>query len=139
MSIAKKSKKRTARRKKVRPVTVSKKKRALKKAAAKPKSSARKTAKKKGRVRGKPEFADTLLLEPRGLGARSAGQAGDLQGLSGSESAASESVEELLEEGNAFEAGIVEGVEDAERSVEVEAETREIPEDDVPGEYRDDR
>lgn len=43
-----------------------------------------------------------------------AGQAGDLEGLSAVEDADSESVQELAEEGQAFEAGIVEGVERAE-------------------------
>lgn len=60
-----------------------------------------------------------------------------MQGLSGSERAASESVEELLEEGNAFEAEVVKGVEDAENADEIEVETHEVPEDDVPEEYRD--
>ena len=45
----------------------------------------------------------------------------------------SESVDELLEEGNAFEADIVKGVEDA--GDEGEVHTHEVPEDDVPGEY----
>ena len=68
---------------------------------------------------------------------RSGAQAGDLQGLSDVETADSESVDELIEEGNAFEAGVVEGVEDAgERGVR-EVRTREVPEDDVPGEYLD--
>jgi hypothetical protein len=70
-------------------------------------------------------------------GSRSAGQSGDLQGLSNIESADSESVEELLEEGNAFEAGVVTGVEDAGTSGVREVRTREVPEDDVPGEYLD--
>jgi hypothetical protein len=67
----------------------------------------------------------------------SAGQSGDLQGLSNVESADSESVDELIEEGNAFEAGVVEGVEDAGDQDEREVRTREVPEDDVPGEYLD--
>jgi hypothetical protein len=67
----------------------------------------------------------------------SAGQSGDLQGLSDVESADSESVDELLEEGNAFEAGIISGVEDAGKREGREVRTREVPEDDVPGEYLD--
>ena len=62
--------------------------------------------------------------------------AGDDQGLSRSASADSESVDELLEEGNAFEAGIVSGVERADNS-DREVRTQEVPEDDVPGEYLD--
>ncbi len=64
-------------------------------------------------------------------------QAGDLQGLSNVESADSESVDELLEEGNAFEAGIVSGVENSDARGVKEVRTREVPEDDVPGEYLD--
>src|SRR5215467_98133 len=57
-----------------------------------------------------------------------ASQSGDLQGLSDIERADSESVDELLEEGNAFEAGVVEGVEDAGARSEREVHTREVPE-----------
>jgi hypothetical protein len=71
------------------------------------------------------------------LGPDSAGQSGDLQGLSNSEGADSESVDELIEEGNAFEAGIVEGVEESGERGTKEVRTREFPEDDVPGEYLD--
>ena len=48
----------------------------------------------------------------------------------------SESVDELLEEGNAFEAGIVEGVEDAPDADQGEVRTHQVPEDNVPGEYQ---
>ncbi len=68
---------------------------------------------------------------------RSGEQAGDLQGLSDVESADSESVDELVEEGNAFEAGVVAGVEEAGDRGEREVRTREVPEDDVPSEYLD--
>lgn len=71
------------------------------------------------------------------LGPDSGGQSGDLQGLSDVETADSESVDELVEEGNAFEAGIVKGVEDAGGRGTREVTTREVPEDDVPGEYLD--
>lgn len=82
-------------------------------------------------------FADT---EP-GLGPQSAGQAGDLQGLPRRARAASESVEELVEEGQAWEASAISGVEDAEdaNGNPAEVRTHEIPEDDVPEEYRDER
>jgi hypothetical protein len=66
-----------------------------------------------------------------------AGQrSGDVQGLSNVERADSESVEELLEEGNSFEAGVVKGVEDAEDPDETEVRTHEVPQDDVPDEYQ---
>jgi hypothetical protein len=68
---------------------------------------------------------------------RSSGQSGDLQGLSNVESVDSESVNELLEEGNAFEADVVMGVEDAGDAEGREVRTHEVPEDDVPGEYLD--
>jgi hypothetical protein len=60
-----------------------------------------------------------------------------LQGLSNAETVDSESVGELVEEGNAFEADIVAGVEDAGRHDEREVRTHEVPEDDVPEEYLD--
>ena len=66
---------------------------------------------------------------------QSAGQSGDLQGLSNAENADSESVDELIEEGNAFEADAVMGVESVEDEKEVR--THEVPEDDVPEEYLD--
>jgi len=62
---------------------------------------------------------------------------GDLQGLRDTEVADSESVSELIEEGNALEAGIVSGVEEAEDNPEREVQSREVPEDDVPEEYQD--
>jgi hypothetical protein len=49
----------------------------------------------------------------------------------------SESADELLEEGQAFEAGIVSGVEKAGNAEESEVVTHEVLEDDVPKEYDD--
>lgn len=72
-------------------------------------------------------------------GAVAGRQSGDLQGLSRAQQADSESVEELVEEGNLFEAGAVAGVEEADNADEREVRTREIPEDDVPEEYLDDK
>jgi hypothetical protein len=78
------------------------------------------------------------VIEPdtiaRGLGPEAAGQSGDIEGLSREALADSESVEELVEEGQAFEAGVISGVEDAP---EGEVRTREVPTDDVPDEYLD--
>lgn len=65
------------------------------------------------------------------------GQSGDVQGLSSLEEADSESVSELVEEGQAFEAGIVDGVENAPDADEGAIRTGEVPEDDVSPEYRD--
>ncbi len=67
----------------------------------------------------------------------SAGQSGDIQGMSRPAEADAESVEELVEEGNAFEASIVDGVENAKDPDVSEVMTRQVPESDVPEEYRD--
>jgi hypothetical protein len=88
-------------------------------------------------VRGKSQSVDTVAFALEGLGARSGEQSGDLQGLSNIQGADSESVDELLEEGNAFEADVVKGVEDADDADEGEVRTHEVPQDDVPGEYLD--
>lgn len=73
------------------------------------------------------------------LGADSAGQSGDTQQLPNTAEADSESVEELAEEGNAFEAEAIEGVENAKDPDVSEVTTREVPEDDVPPEYLNDQ
>jgi hypothetical protein len=91
----------------------------------------------KKQVRDKSQSVDTLAFAPEGLGGRSGEQSGDLQGLSNVQAADSESVDELLEEGNAFEADVVKGVEDAGDTDEKEIRTHEVPQDDVPGEYLD--
>ena len=87
----------------------------------------------KGRGRGQP--ASSRRVSPR--------RANFLQGLpdnvglSRAAGADSESVDELLDEGNAFEAGVVSGVERADDSEGQEVRTKEVPEDDVPDEYLD--
>jgi hypothetical protein len=70
-------------------------------------------------------------------GAASSRQSGDLEGLSRAQQADSESVDELVEEGNVFEAGAVAGVEEADDQDTREVHTHEVPEDDVPDEYLD--
>jgi hypothetical protein len=70
-------------------------------------------------------------------GPGSAGQSGDIQQIRDRAYADSESAEELAEEGNAFEAGIVSGVENAPDPDVSEVHTRQVPEDDVPEEYLD--
>jgi hypothetical protein len=90
---------------------------------------------KKTRSRGKSDNSERVVFDPKGLGARSGGQSGDLQGLSNREGADSESVGELLEEGNAFEAEVIKGIEDVPDADEGEIRTHEVPEDDVPEEY----
>jgi hypothetical protein len=81
------------------------------------------------------------VIEPHrpssGMGAGSAGQSGNLQGLSRKGDVDSESVEELAGEGQSYEAEVVSGVEDALDPDQGEVRTREIRADDVPKEYTD--
>jgi hypothetical protein len=76
-----------------------------------------------------------LSTAAKGTGPNSAGQSGDTQGLSDLAEAGSESVEELVEEGQYFEAEVIAGVENAPDADVSEVHTKEIPEDDVPAEY----
>jgi hypothetical protein len=120
----------------------SKKKAIVKKKAAVPKKAAakKKPARRKTRSArsGKQEITNPVALRgQRGLGSASGGQSGDTQGLSERESADSESVTELAEEGQDFEAEVVSGVENAKDPDEGEVTTSEVPEDDVPPEYTD--
>jgi hypothetical protein len=122
---------------------LAKKKSPPKKTAVRTKAGGKKTTSGKtaGALRtqslGKSQSVDTVAFALEGPGLRSGEQSGDLQGLSNIEGADSESVDELLEEGNAFEADVVKGVEDAGDADEGEVRTHEVPQDDVPGEYRD--
>lgn len=154
------ARKKPARKKK----TVSRKKPTLKKSAARKAPSARKktvkrTAPKKFGAKKKPlpkkkspakkksaakkatrRRADVINpVTPsgrRGLGAASGGQSGDTQGLSRRSYDDSESVEELMEEGQYMEAEAVSGVENAPDADQGEVRTRQFPEDDVPEEYQ---
>jgi hypothetical protein len=120
---------------------LARKKATPKKAAVKTKVGGKKTTggktagALKKQVRSKSQSVDTVAFALGGPGARSGEQSGDLQGLSNVQGADSESVDELLEEGNAFEADVVKGVEDAGDADEREVHTHEVPQDDVPGEY----
>jgi hypothetical protein len=62
-------------------------------------------------------------------------RSGDLQGLSDEPEAESESVRELLDEGQAYEAMVVDSVEKSQAADAGPVRTREVPEDDVPFEY----
>jgi hypothetical protein len=66
----------------------------------------------------------------------SAGQSGDNQGLPSVAEAGPESVEELADEGQSFEAEAIAGVENAPDPDVAEVHTRQVPEDDVPPEYQ---
>jgi hypothetical protein len=70
-------------------------------------------------------------------GIRSPRRSADFKGSSRAEQADSQSVDELVEEGNLFEAGAVAGVEEADDADEREVQTHEVSEDDVPDEYLD--
>jgi hypothetical protein len=129
-------KKKAGAKKKLQPkkkIVAKKKSAPKKKAAAKRKSARRKAAPSR---RGKQEVTNPVTIRGRrGLGAASGGQSGDTQGLSQRESVDSESVTELAEEGQDFEAEAVSGVENARDPDEGEVTTTEVPEDDVPPEY----
>ena len=77
----------------------------------------------------------TVSLKEKGVGPGSAGQSGDTQGLSNVPEAGSQSVEELIEEGQSFEAEMISGVEDAPDADAAEVHTKQVPDDDVPEEY----
>jgi hypothetical protein len=79
-------------------------------------------------------YAEAPAREKQG-GTSSAGQSGDTQGLPDVAEAGSESVKELIEEGQFYEAEVLLGVETADEPGAGGVRTREVPEDDVPGEY----
>ena len=109
--------------------------------AAKKKTSARRAATANSESRSKRRRLQAPLRRrttpPEEPVLKTGGQAGDLQGLSAIEDANGESVDELLQEGNAFEAQVVTGVEEAADRAERGVRTHEVPEDDVPEEYLD--
>ena len=139
-------KKTTAKKKLTRKANTPKKelakKAAQKKGTSKPKTVDKKTlgvktpTAPKQPLRAKRQTLNTVAFSSDESEARS-GQSGDLQGLSNVQGADSQSVDELVEEGNAFEADVVTGVEDADRADGREVRTHEVPEDDVPEEYLD--
>lgn len=139
------AKKKSARQKNTKNKTKTKTKRRSAKAAIRARVSApaRKSARKKntGKARRKPRRAaqvGSIALVPSGHRAERGGQSGDNQRLSGVARADSQSVEELADEGQAFEAEVLSGVEEAD-DADAEVTTHEVPEDDVPSEYDGDR
>jgi hypothetical protein len=78
---------------------------------------------------------DMVSTREKGMGPDSGGQSGDTQGLSEVAEAGAESVAELAEEGQSFEAEAIGGVEDAPDADVAEVHTKQVPEDDVPLEY----
>ena len=79
----------------------------------------------KRRSRDNEAQLDELGSDPGQVGSDSAGQSGDTQGLSQTADAAGESVEELADTDQAYEAGIVEGFEDADDHPERPVHTHE--------------
>ena len=77
----------------------------------------------------------TVLPTVKGMGSGTAGQSGDNQGLSDVAEAGPESVEELVDEGQAFEAEVLGGVQDAPDADVSEVHTKQVRADDVPSEY----
>ncbi len=138
------AKKKPARKKKsakkpARPIKkpIAKKKLAPKKNVSKKHASKKKPARRKKPVRRSPAEISNPVFSPsgRGLGPGAGGQSGDNQGLSRREFSGSESVEELTEEGQDYEAEVVSGVQNARDPDQGEVTTKEVPEDDVPTEY----
>lgn len=115
-------------------------KKQAKKTKSSPKLAFKKAPKKKvakKRQRGKADSAELVGYQRKGLGSFTGGQSGDIQGISGRGGIDSESVTELLEEGQTFEAEAVSGVENAADPDVSEVVTHQVPEDDVPEEYQD--
>jgi hypothetical protein len=142
--------KKKVRKKKTAPKKQASKK-VLKRKALKKKASGKKESRNKKSIRAESSVRRNVpgparrtsevnsgMLTPgrRGLGPGAGGQSGDIQGLPRDEDVDSESVEELAEEGQAFEAEVVSGVENVPDADQGEVRTREVPEDDVPSEYR---
>jgi hypothetical protein len=123
--------------KKAAPRNAAKKSVAKKPVAAKKTSPKKKTNRARGSTSRQSSPNPISIDSRRGLGAESGGQSGDTQGLSRRENVDSESVEELMEEGQYLEAEAVSGVENAPDADESEVHTREVLEDDVPEEYTD--
>ncbi len=78
-----------------------------------------------------------VKTRPPGTGSAAAGQSGDIQGLPGREDVENEGVRELQEEGQYFEASVVDGVENTAFAEPGEVKVRRRPEDDLPPEYTD--
>ena len=83
------------------------------------------------------QSVETVPLKRQARAAAAGTGGGDFGGVSVVEGANSESPEELLEEGQTFEAGIVSGVENAPDPDQGEVRTHEVTQDDVPEEYDD--
>ena len=131
------AKKKTTRKKKTANAAKPARKIKVTSRASRAKASAKtkKAAPRKRRSRS-TQLTEQPVAQIRQGVAAEAGQSGDIQGLSDIEDVDSESVRGLAEEGQDYEAGIVSGVENAPDPDVSEVKTHEVPEDDVPEEYR---
>ena len=127
IAIAKRTKRPSREKQSRRSTKTVRKKQSTKKRPSKIASPGKRKASRSGGQRFESSRAREAAVRDR--------QSGDLDGLSRAEQADSESVDELLEEGNVFEAGAVAGVEEADDEDGKEVHTHEVPEDDVPDEY----
>ena len=138
---------------------VTKKKNVKKKTKPPAKTTKRKVAKRKApatkKIRPAPRAAvasvssgsEASTLDPKGRliveseeeatsGVHKGDMSGDLQGLSTLELDDSESVSELIEEGQDLEAELIEGVEDAPEADQGDVRVHKAPQKDVP-DYKD--
>ncbi|MGH9732497.1 MAG: hypothetical protein ACRD4A_12435 [Candidatus Acidiferrales bacterium] len=114
--------------------SVARKKGAVRKTAARARKAARKNrvARRERLSRGVRSVGNDIAVMSVGPGSGTAGQSGDIQGLTDVETADSESVRELVEDGQDYEAGIIDGIENAPDADQGEIKTREVPEDEIP-------
>ncbi len=97
-----------------------------------------------GRDDAEAESAEELSAESDVEPGDEGGQSGDEEGLSDAPEASSESVEELADEGQAFEAEVIDGVENAPLADEperifherIETPNENVPDEEEPGEKR---
>jgi hypothetical protein len=129
-------KKQTTRKKSAKKRTPKRSPRRIKAASKRSLARNKKFSAKRRRVASTGLVVETVPIPSGERREHRDGQAGNLQGLSNRPTANSESVEELLEQGNALEAEAVQGAENALDADQGEVETHKVPEDDPP-EYQD--
>jgi hypothetical protein len=94
----------------------------------------RKKSRKRRRISGTESTLEIAPVQARGRGPRTAGQSGDIQGLRALEESGPESVIELAEEGQDFEAELISGVETVPDADQGEVRSRRFREDNLPPE-----
>jgi len=93
---------------------------------------ARKKAPKITRARGTAVDVEIATVEPSGRGPRTGGQSGDIQALPTLEESGPESVRELAEEGQDYEAELISGVESVPDADQGEIRPRGMRENNFP-------